>query len=261
VIADALARLIPVLGRSQRGQRLWRTDRMLIWAHRGASAHATENTVAAFELAAGHGADGVEFDVRLCASGEVVVFHDDTLERLAGRPEAIEHLSLRQVAQIELVGGHPIPTLATALEAIADRLLINVEIKSIRTGRPSRLPAAVAAVVTASRAQDRVVVSSFDPVALWQFHLAAPSVPLGFLLAADAPAPWRTLGGVLGATSLHVDHSLCTVDTIRHWRRRGFAVHAWTVDDPARLRVLSAAGLDGVFANDPRAARAATATP
>ena len=59
---------------------------------------------------------------------------------------------------------------------------------------------------------------------------------------------------------MHVDHGLCTPASIAAWRRRGFGVHAWTVDDPARLRALAAAGIDGVFANDPRAARAAFVT-
>ena len=83
MIAPTLARLIPALGRARRGAHLWRRDRPLVWAHRGVSAHATENTVAAFALAAAHGADGVELDVMPCATGEIVVFHDDDLARPA----------------------------------------------------------------------------------------------------------------------------------------------------------------------------------
>ncbi|MEZ4402299.1 MAG: glycerophosphodiester phosphodiesterase [Kofleriaceae bacterium] len=260
MIAEAVARLVPALGRTRRGGLLWRRARPLIWAHRGASAHATENTVAAFELAAAHGADGIELDVMPCATGEIVVFHDDDLARLAGRPERIEHLPWSTLAAVELVGGHRIPRLPDALAAAGD-LAVNVELKSTHLGRPGRMPAAVAALLADAPRPDRLVVSSFDPVALWQFHLAAPTVPLGFLFEANVPALWRNLGGLVGASSLHVQHDHCTAETIARWRARGFAVHAWTVDDPARLRALAAAGVDGVFANDPRAARAVLAAP
>ena len=118
----------------------------------------------------------------------------------------------------------------------------------------------MAAILAKVAHPERLVVSSFDPVALWQFHLAAPHISLGFLFELAVPAPWRTIGALLGASSLHVQHDLCTPAAIAGWRARGFAVHAWTVDDPARLAALAAAGLDGVFANDPRAARAALAT-
>jgi len=259
-VIDALGRLVPLLGRARRGPHLWRGARPLIWAHRGVSAHATENTLPAFALAAAHGADGIELDAMICGSGEAVVFHDDDLARLAGRPGAIADLALSEVRTIELVGGGRVPTLAEAIEA-AGELLLNVELKTVEPGRPRGLPAAVAAALAAAPRlpPERLVVSSFDPIALWQFHLIAPTVPLGFLFEAAVPAPWRAIGALLGASSLHVADALATPAAIAGWRRRGFAVHAWTVDDPARLRALAAAGIDGVFANDPRAARAALA--
>ena len=256
---DALARLVPALGRSARGGFLRRGGAPMVWAHRGVSAHVTENTEAAFALATDHGADGVEFDVMVCATGEPVVFHDDDLLRMAGRAEHLETLDFAAVRAVRLAGDHRIPTLVEALDACGE-LLINVELKVPHPGRPGRLPAAVAAVLATAPQRARVVVSSFDPVALWQFHLAAPSLPLGFLFETAIPAPWRTIGALLGASSLHVQHDLCTPATIAAWQRRGFGVHAWTVDDPDRLRALAAAGIDGVFANDPQAARALLAT-
>lgn len=258
--SDALARLVPALGRSARGGFLRRRGGApLVWAHRGVSAHATENTEAAFALAAAHGADGVEFDVMVCATGEAVVFHDDDLVRMAGRAEPLEALDFAAVRAVRLTGEHRIPTLAEALDACGD-LFINVELKVPHPGRPGPLPGVVAAALTAAPPRGRIVVSSFDPVALWQFHLAAPDLPLGFLFETAIPAPWRTIGALLGASSLHVQHDLCTPAAVAAWKQRGFGVHAWTVDDPDRLRALAAAGIDGVFANDPRAARAALAS-
>lgn len=258
--AGAVARLLPPVGRRQRGRWLARDRRPRVWAHRGASAHATENTLAAFGLAVAHGADGVELDVMCCASGEVVVFHDDDLDRLAGRPGRIEALPWSELARVELVGGHRIPRLEDALAACGE-LAVNVELKSRGPGRAGALPAAVARVLRDVGALDRVVVSSFDPATLWRLHLAVPQVPLAYLFEAGLPRPLRSAAAaaLVGASAVHPEHVLCTPLEVAAWRARGLAVNAWTVDDPERLRALAAAGVDGVFANDPRAALAVLA--
>lgn len=252
-----IARLFPAWGRRRRGPWLQRGARPRVWAHRGASAHATENTLAAFALAREHGADGVELDVLLCASGEVVVFHDDDLRRLAGRPERVEHVPWSELSRIELGGGggHRIPRLEEALAACGD-LRVNVELKSPRPGRAGALPARVAKAIGDAGADERVVVSSFDPAALWQLHAVAPHLPLAFLFEAKLPRALRSAAAAMlvGASAVHPEHVLCTPAQVAAWRARGLAVNTWTVDDPARLRELAAAGVDGVFANDPRAA-------
>lgn len=252
-------RFAPVIGRKGRGRR-WRragaTPR--IWAHRGASAHVTENTIAAFEAAVAARADGIELDTMLCRSGELIVFHDEDLQRLAGRPERIADLSLAEVRAIRLAGGHGIPTLAEVLEAVPT-LEVNVELKSPGAGRAGGVPAAAAQVIRDLRAGDRVLVSSFDPWALVQLHGAAPELSTALLFHAGLPLPARRgwMGPWVGASAMHPEHVLCSAPAVAGWRKAGYAVNVWTVDDPARLRELAAWGVDGVFANDPAAARAA----
>lgn len=252
-----IARLFAPIGRRQRGRWLRRGARPRVWAHRGASALATENTLGAFELARQHGADGVELDVMACATGEVVVFHDDDLQRLAARPERVEALPWSELARIELAGGARIPRLEEIFAVCGD-LAINVEIKSARPGRAGALPARVARIIREAKAGERVVVSSFDPAALWQLHLAAPELPLGYLFEARLPRALRgaAAAAMIGASAVHPEHVLCTPEAVAAWQARGLAVNTWTVDDPARLAALAAAGVDGVFANDPRAALA-----
>ena len=118
-----LSRFVPHLGRIGRAER-WRRmrGRPRIWAHRGASAHAPENTLEAFELARTAGADGIELDVRLDRDGTVVVFHDRALDRLCGRPGSIEQLSAAERKTLR-VAGAAVPT----LEATLDRVLASLE--------------------------------------------------------------------------------------------------------------------------------------
>src|SRR5215813_6585947 len=109
---SALARLLPHLGRLGRATR-WRRSkgRPRVWAHRGDSAHAPENTMRAFDLARAAGADGIELDVRFDGDHNVVVFHDDELSRLTGQPGCIEELSASRRARLR-VDGEPVPLLA-----------------------------------------------------------------------------------------------------------------------------------------------------
>jgi glycerophosphoryl diester phosphodiesterase len=254
---NVLARL-PHLGRHGRATRWLRSrGRMRVWAHRGASAHVTENTLAAFELARQQGADGIELDVRLDASGDVVVFHDDDLRRLADRPEAVEALRGHDRRAVKLRGEHGIPTLAEALEA-AGSLEVNVELKSAQPGRAGALARATAEVIRRSGAMDRVVVSSFDPLALAQLYRHLPEVSLAYLFHSEQPRLLHRgwIGWAVGASLLHPNHPLCTEASVKRWHASGYAVNVWTVDDPAELRRLDALGVDGVFANDPAGARA-----
>lgn len=230
-------------------------------AHRGASAHALENTVEAFRRAAADGADGVELDVLSCATGEVVVFHDDDLQRLAGRPDRVDGLSLGEVRRVTLTGGGGIPTLEEALEACGPALLVNVELKStgLRDRALGRLVDGVSAAIDRSGAHRRVLVSSFSPVAVarWQRHRR--DVHAALLFEREAPLPLRRgwAAMALRPFALHPEAALCTPERVRAWQGRGYAVGTWTVDDPERLRALRDMGVDAVISNDPAAARAA----
>ena len=235
--------------------------RPLVIAHRGASADALENTLAAFELARTQGADGVELDVARCRSGEVVVFHDDDLWRLAGRPDAVRDLDWPTLRAIDLGRGQHMPLLDDVLAATAP-LLVNIELKSAPSW-PARLAddglaGAVAALIARHDAAARVLVSSFDPLLLGRFRLRAPEVPTGLLFASDQARPYREAwpATLLRPAALHPEGLLVDARQLRRWHGRGFAVNVWTVDDPAELRLLCALGVDGVITNRPAATRA-----
>ncbi len=231
----------------------------LIIGHRGASAIEPENSVGAFARAARDGADGIELDVLCCASGEVVVFHDDDLARLAGRPERVADLTLAELRAITLTSGARIPTLDEALEACGPTMLVNIELKTRGYGGGPIGPLVdrVAAIVDRTGSAARVLVSSFHPRAVWAWMRRAPTIPAGLLFEAAAPLPLRAAwaGHLLHPRALHPEAALCTPRALRRWHALGYLVNVWTVDEPNALRALAQMGVDGIITNDPARAR------
>jgi glycerophosphoryl diester phosphodiesterase len=238
-----------------------RAARPFVFAHRGSSADAPENTVSAFARAREDGADGVELDVMQCATGEVVVFHDDDLERLCGVPGVLRAQSWAQLCALS-VRGEPIPQLDEVIEVVGPELFINVELKAT-PGLRARvlddgLAIAVAKVLRRHIANgfSRFIVSSFDPVLLARFSARMPEVETAFLFAADQSLPLRRgwPARVLGTQGVHPEAVLVNERTVAAWHRRGLMVRVWTVDDADELRYLASLGVDAVITNRPRAA-------
>jgi glycerophosphoryl diester phosphodiesterase len=150
------------------------------------------------------------------------------------------------------VAGHPVPTLAEVLAELGD-LEVDVEIKALRPGRMGALAAATAQVIGQSGRADQVLVSSFDPFTLIQFHRHLPEVALAFLFHDEQPLPMRKgwVGNWMGASVLHPQHTLVTEATVKAWHTAGLPINVWTVDDPTELKRLALLGVDGVFCNDP----------
>ena len=239
-----------------------RSGRPLIWGHRGASAEAPENTLAAFSLALRQDADGVELDAQRCASGEVVVVHDETLQRTTGSPGPVTQASWSLIRTLEAGGwkserfrGERIPLLAEVLEAFPR--LVNVELKTEEIDDRG-LTSEVVRVIRAARAEDRVLLSSFNPVCLLRARLLAPRIPRALLF--ESAQRWLLRSGLLapllGADAMHPEHVLATPDRVARWRGRGYSVGCWTVDDAQEAALLVESGVSGVITNRPSAMRA-----
>jgi glycerophosphoryl diester phosphodiesterase len=236
----------------------------VIIAHRGASAVETENTVPAFARARSDGADGVELDVMTCGTGEVVVFHDDDLARLAHRPERITDTPFTVLREARLASGAAIPTLDEVFEACGPDMLVNVELKVPDRASVALAPLVdgVAAIVARAGAGARVLVSSFNPWAVRLWMRRAPAIPAGLLFENDSPLPLRRAWAapLLRPFALHPELVLCSADRVSSWHRRGYMVNVWTVDAPAALAACRSMRVDGVITNDPARSRAALAT-
>jgi len=214
---------------------------MRVIGHRGCPALAPENTLAAFDAAAKR-LDWVELDVRRCGSGELVVVHDETLDRVTGATGRVDETRLAELQALTVGGSdESIPTLTAVFDALPDRVSVNVELKE------TRLADDLAAV--AGEAEHEILVSSFDADALREVR-ETTALPVAFLFAAD----WDESLSVavdLDCAAVHPHYDLLSSSRVEEAHDRGFEVNAWTVPDREIVRRLREYGVDGVVVDDP----------
>ena len=234
----------------------WLTaTRPLIIGHRGA-AGAPENTLAAFLLALEQNADGIELDVQLCADGVPVIIHDDTVDRTCDGTGRVADLTLDELRTLAIAGGHHVPTLDDLFAALGRRTLYNVELK-VSGIHETGLAAAVADCIERHGVGDRVLVSSFNPLAVRAARRRLPrSIPVAHLREQRAA---RLFHAFVPAEADHPAAGLVDASLVAWARRRGLRVNVWTVDDPAEARRLIGLGVHGIITNRPGALRAALA--
>ena len=229
---------------------------MKILGHRGASADFPENTLEAFEAAVAQGADGVELDVMLCASGELVVCHDEKLERLAHRSwwvHATPWWKLKTADVGSALGFRParIPRLEEVFEVLPDELLVNVELKC-ETVDDLGLTFAVGEYIEAARLHERVLVSSFNPLCLMRLAARFPKVRRGQLIDPDKSWLMQQLWAPFTARdSTHPHFSQVSAERVEQWHAKGQKVAVWTVDDAVDAERLRGLGVDYVITNRP----------
>lgn len=240
----------------------------LILAHRGASAYAPENTLAAFLLARELGADGIELDVQLTRDKVPVIIHDDRVDRTTNVKGPVSDMTIAEIARLdagswksEEYGGEPIPTLAQVFDALSDWLrptgrerpcLINVELKTERL-RTDGLERQVLNVIARHGVQDRVLLSSFSPLSLYRAKQINPRLRRGLLYDSSLPillrGPWLRL--FAAARAMHPEHAMINERYMKWARGKKLQVNTWTVDDPAEARRLRDLGVDAVITNKP----------
>jgi glycerophosphoryl diester phosphodiesterase len=235
-------------------------SRPIVFAHRGASAHAPENTLAAFELALRQGADAVELDAKLTSDGQIVVIHDQTVDRTTEGTGWVKNMTLAELRKLDAGShfdvafqGEPIPTLEEVLKAIGQLTYINIELTNYAS-KTDMLPDRAAALVKRLKLSRRVMFSSYNPIALRRVKRLLPDVPIG-LLANPGKTGWlaRSWVGrlIVQYQTLNPEVGDVTASLIEqiHSLQRG--VLTYTVNDEKTMQVLFRLGVDGIFTDDP----------
>jgi len=234
-------------------------DRPLNFAHRGASHEAPANTLAAFLLAADLGADGIEFDVHLSKDGHVVVIHDFDLATTTNGQGSVRTKTLTELKDLDagrwfdpVFAGQRIPTLQEVIDAVGQRLLLNIELKTSGWS-DNGLAAKVVKIVEQNDLVERVILSSFNPLAVWRAKWRNPQIATGLLYAKDMPLFLRKawLRRLVRPTALHPHYEL--VDSHYVWwaNKQAYRVNVWTVDDPGDMWRLMHEGVDIIITNRP----------
>ena len=224
-----------------------------VFAHRGLTVDAPENTLLAFAQAIAAGASYIETDVHTSADGVAIIAHDADLSRVAGRDVRVDQLTAAELGKIDLGHGQHFCTLAQALDSFPETRF-NIDVKSAPAVNPT------IATVQKFDASHRVLVTSFNERRRSAVAHGLPGVAssasaarlLPALLAARFGAVFLVRWALRGLVAVQVPEKAAGITVtrravIRAFHAAGVEVHVWTINDPARMRELLALGVDGII--------------
>ena len=229
-----------------------------IWAHRGASAYAPENTLEAFQLAIDMNSDGIELDVYLTVDGELAVIHDGAIDRTSNGTGKVTELPFAEMRKFDFgyadkFGGKytnvKIPTLAEVFDLVyASGIMVNVELKS----DGAELIHKVLQCEKDMKMNGRIVYSAFYHHNLTDILKLDPTAFTAPLYGDNIVNPW-CYANSFGAKALHPHYAdvYFNEDYVKKSHELGIRVHPWTVDDEENLRKLTELGVDAIITNKP----------
>lgn len=223
---------------------------MLIIAHRGASRNAPENTLRAFEAAIAAGADMIECDVHVCGTGEVIVLHDDTLERTTNGHGLVSALTLTEIKNYHTEEEEKIPTLQETLHHLQNRIALNIELKGENSAQPTANLLRTKLAEGNTRVEN-LLISSFSLTELERFHRALPSLRIAPIAETITDIPWSFLEHNPACYSLHLKAEWIAPEIIAKTKQLGIHLFAWTVNNRTTAQNLKQMGVDGIFTDLP----------
>ncbi|MBB4080659.1 glycerophosphoryl diester phosphodiesterase/endonuclease/exonuclease/phosphatase family metal-dependent hydrolase [Lewinella aquimaris] len=228
--------------------------RPLIVAHRGASGHAVENSLPAFQKAIELGAEMTELDVWRLKDGTIVVHHDSDLKRLSDTEGKIEDYTLEDLNQVMLAGAYKIPRLRDVLMLVDKRMMINVELKGANTAEGTYELIREFIDNHGWKIED-FQISSFRHDELKRMRELSPDIDIAILPHGN-PLDALAVAQEVGAIAINAYHGGLTKESVDAIHAAGLLVNAWTVNEKADMRRLRDLGVDGFITNYPDRVRA-----
>lgn len=217
--------------------------------HRGAMGHETENTLASIQKALDLNVDMIEIDVFKISSGEIVVFHDEDIDRLTNGSGKIEDLDLESLRKLTVIGNHQIPLLSEVLDIINHQVPLNIELKGAGTSED------VMRIINTYISKDGwqlndFLISSFNWEELQNMRSINKEIDIA-VLTADNPLNAIAIARELDAVAINPNYLGLTRENVLEIKRNGFHVFTWTVNDKEQITKMMALGVDGIFTNYP----------
>lgn len=230
--------------------------RTFIYAHRGSSGEAPENTLAAFRLAAEQGADGIELDIQMSLDGQLVVIHDETLNRTTDQKGYVGYQTYAQIARADAsyrfkqYKGERVPLLSQVLDFVAPtNLLLNIELKNSVLPYPG-MEETVIRLVQEYHMEERVVFSSFNHYSIAKLVNLAPQIESATLYSAMMYKPWEYAISI-GARALHPHYHHVNRDIVNGTHAAGLSIRPYTVNREGDIRRMLHLGVDAIITNYP----------
>lgn len=228
-------------------------NKPLVIGHRGAMGHETENTLASVQKALDLGVDMIEIDVYKISSGELVVFHDKTVDRLTNGPGNIEEYNISDLSRLILDGGHKIPMLQDVLKLIDNKVVLNIELKGANTADKVNH---TIDFYTKSRGwlPENFIISSFNWDELRAMRKLNKNVAIA-VLTEDDPLDAIEVGKELNAVAINPYFKNLDADVAKKIKEAGFKIYTWTVNEPEDIVAMKNLGVDGIITNFPERIR------
>lgn len=216
--------------------------------HRGAKGHVAENTLESIQKALELGVDGIEIDVHLCASGELVVFHDFTLNRMTDGDGEISKYTLKELKKVKVKDHYQIPTLSQVLLLVDKKCLLNIELKGINTAKETcRLIDFF--IEKKGWSYKDFIVSSFQSGLLESVYEINNKIPLGVLTDTNLDKA-VSFAKTINAVSIHVDYTMLTQENVEKLQEN-YKVFAYTVNNLKPLDRIKSYHVDAIISDYP----------
>lgn len=217
--------------------------------HRGAKAHSPENTMDSFMKALELGVDGIELDVHVCATGELVVIHDFTVDRTTNGSGEVHKMTLSELKKLRIDEKHSIPMLDEVLALVNRKCLVNIEMKGRHTAKPVS-DFVDKYVKERGWSYDDFIVSSFQREELLVMSDINKNIHLGVLSQASVTQAWEW-AEEFSAKAIHPHYSLLTESNVKKAQQAGLRVYTWTINEPEDIERIKSYNVDGIISDYP----------
>ncbi len=221
----------------------------LIIGHRGAKGHVAENTLPSIAKAIELGVDGIEIDIFICKSGELVVFHDKKLGRLTNVQGYIESFEYDSIQKLKVLGEYKIPTLEEVLELIDGKVFLNIELKGGGTAEPTH-KILTPLIKEKKWTADQFIISSFNWEELKYFYRLNQKIPIA-ILTDDDPLDALPIAREVNAKAINPSFKSLNEKNVKKIQRAGFKVFPYTINDPKNIEKMLNLGVDGIITDYP----------